>query len=70
MQNFTTNLDKARKSLSNIRGIFDRNKVEEKIKLLEKEILKEDFWKDKNQAQKTIKQKKFLKISSILILKN
>ncbi len=49
------------KNLSKISGgIFDKHKVESKIKELEKKILKEGFWKDKASATKTIKLKKNL----------
>ena len=56
MENFETILASAEKSLNNIRGIFDNERVEFKIKELEKVSLKENFWKDKNLA-KTVKQK-------------
>ena len=39
-------------------GIFDKNQVELKLKNIEKELLKENFWKDKNLVKKIIKQKK------------
>ncbi len=40
-------------------GIFEKNGIEQKLKKIEDIILKENFWKDKDQAKKTIKQKKF-----------
>ena len=46
------------RSLKNIRGIFDKENIEAKIKELEKISLKENFWKDKNLVKKTVKQKK------------
>ena len=39
-------------------GIFEKNEVEQKLKKIEGDILKENFWKDKDHAKKTIKQKK------------
>ena len=54
MQNFENKLISAEKSLSNIRGIFDKNNVESKLKDLEKELLKENFWKDKSLKQKKL----------------
>ena len=39
-------------------GIFEKNEVEIKLKKIEGIILKENFWKDKDHAKKTIKQKK------------
>ena len=39
-------------------GIFDKNQVETKLKNIEKELLKENFWKDKDLVKKIIKQKK------------
>ena len=41
-------------------GIFEQNKIEEKIKNFEKKILEENFWKDKILAQKILKEKKFI----------
>jgi len=41
-------------------GIFDKNKINEKVQSFNNEISKENFWKDKNYAQKIVKEKKFL----------
>jgi peptide chain release factor 2 len=38
-------------------GIFDDHDVENKLKDLEKTLLKENFWKDKELVKKTVKQK-------------
>ena len=62
MENFESILSTTENSLNNIRGIFDKEKVEIKIKKLEEISQKENFWKDKNLVKNTIKQKKFLKI--------
>ena len=62
MENFETTLSLAEKSLNSIRGIFDREDIENKLKELEQLTLKENFWKDKNLVKKTVKQKKYLKI--------
>ena len=59
MENFVSLLELTEKSLSNIRGIFDSEDVENKIKELEKISLKKNFWKDKSLVKKTVKQKKF-----------
>ena len=40
-------------------GIFDENKIKDKIKNFDKKISKENFWKDKLTAQKILKEKKF-----------
>ncbi len=40
-------------------GIFDKNKIKEKIQVFDKKIANEDFWKDKIVAQKILKEKKF-----------
>ena len=40
-------------------GIFDKNKINEKIKNFDKKISQEDFWKNKLSAQKILKEKKF-----------
>ena len=42
------------------RGIFESNEVLKKVKNLETESLHENFWKNKNIAQKVLKEKKFL----------
>jgi peptide chain release factor 2 len=41
-------------------GIFETNNIENKIKNFNKELEKEDFWKNKNSAQKILKEKKFI----------
>ena len=40
-------------------GIFEKNKIREKIQEFDKEITKENFWKNKLSAQKILKEKKF-----------
>ena len=40
-------------------GIFEKNKINDKIKLSDKKISNENFWKDKLTAQKILKEKKF-----------
>ena len=40
-------------------GIFDENNIKEKIENLDKKILEKNFWKDKNSAQKVVKEKSF-----------
>ena len=58
MENFETILSFTERSLNNIRGYFDKENVETKIRELEKISLKENFWKDKNLVKKTSKTKK------------
>lgn len=41
-------------------GIFDKNKIKDKIKNFDKKISQENFWKNKLTAQKILKEKKFL----------
>ena len=41
-------------------GIFEKNKIQEKVKNFDKEITKDNFWKNKLAAQKILKEKKFL----------
>ena len=60
MLNFENNLELAKKPLKISGGIFDKNKVEEQIKQFEKTLLQENFWKDKNSAQKIVRQKNTL----------
>jgi peptide chain release factor 2 len=40
-------------------GIFEQNKIKDKIQSFDKKIAQEDFWRDKFQAQKIVKEKKF-----------
>ena len=39
-------------------GIFENNKIDLKLKELEKTLLSENFWKDKVKVKKTVKEKK------------
>ena len=41
-------------------GIFEKNKIKEKIQAFNKKIVQENFWKEKLSAQKILKEKKFL----------
>tara|TARA_B110000438_G_scaffold170385_1_gene162843 strand:- start:309 stop:1352 length:1044 start_codon:yes stop_codon:yes gene_type:complete len=41
-------------------GIFEKNKIKEKIQAFDKKIEEENFWKNKFTAQKILKEKKFL----------
>ena len=58
MESFENKFIRTENILKNIRGIFDKNQVEIKLKNIEKELLKENFWKDKDLVKKIIKQKK------------
>ena len=40
-------------------GIFEKNKIKDKIQKFDKKILNENFWRDKLAAQKILKEKKF-----------
>ena len=40
-------------------GIFDKNKIKEKIQAFDNKITEENFWKNKLFAQKILKEKKF-----------
>ena len=40
-------------------GIFEKNKIEEKIKNFDQKISQDNFWKDKVKAQKILKEKNF-----------
>ena len=40
-------------------GIFEKNKIKDKIQTFDKKIVQENFWKDKLSAQKILKEKKF-----------
>ena len=40
-------------------GIFEKEKIDEKIKIFNEKINQENFWKDKLGAQKILKEKNF-----------
>ena len=40
-------------------GIFEKNKIKDKIRAFDEKIVQENFWKDKLAAQKILKEKKF-----------
>jgi len=40
-------------------GIFEENKIKQKIELFKNKIIETDFWKNKNLAQKILKEKNF-----------
>ena len=40
-------------------GIFEENKIKDKIQTFDNKITQKDFWKDKLSAQKILKEKKF-----------
>ena len=61
MINFENKLDSIKKNLESIRGIFDKNQVEKKLKEIDITLQQENFWKDK-KVKKIVKQKKYLKI--------
>ena len=42
-------------------GIFDKNKIKEKIQTFDNKIIEKNFWKDKLSAQKILKEKNFFK---------
>ena len=53
MQNFENKLIKIlKRPLNNIRGIFEKNKIESKLKDIEKTLLNKNFWKDQKKVKK------------------
>ena len=58
MQNFENKLNSTEKTLKISGGIFDKFQVELKLKEIEITLQKDNFWKNKELAKKTIKQKK------------
>ena len=54
MESFENKFIRTENILKNIRGyLFDKNQIEIKLKNIEKELLKENFWKDKELVKKT-----------------
>ena len=60
MQNFESILAASEKTLENI-SIFDKNKVNLKLKEIENTLQNEQFWKDKALVKKTVKKKNLKK---------
>ena len=68
MENFENIFKLAKKSLNNIRGIFDKENIPIKIKELENISLKKTFGEIK-KSEENIKENFFEKIESYKILK-
>ena len=47
-------------------GIFDKNKIKDKIQTYDNKVTEENFWKDKLTAQKILKEKKFFLFKELL----
>ena len=60
MENLNSKILIAEKTLDNVRGIFDKNDIQNRLDGLEKSLLKENFWKDKKLVKQTVKKKKTL----------
>ena len=68
MQNFENKLISTEKSLNNIRGIFDKNRIRSKLKQIEEIVNKEDFWQNQKLAKKQLSKKIIMrKFSNLLI---
>ncbi|MGB2705757.1 MAG: peptide chain release factor 2 [Candidatus Omnitrophota bacterium] len=63
LEDIKLELQKLEKRLSTLGGYLDLEKSREKIKNLEEEISKESFWRDREKANKTLKELKRLKQS-------
>ena len=58
MENLNSKILIAEKTLDNVRGIFDKNDIQNRLDGLSKSLLKENFWKDKKLVKQTVKKKK------------
>ena len=47
-----------KKSIKELRSIFEKNNINSKLELLNKKIIQPNFWKNKSVSQKVIKEKK------------
>ena len=47
-----------KKSIKELRSIFEKNNIDSKLELLNKKIIQPNFWKNKSVSQKVIKEKK------------
>ena len=59
MQSFETILIQTSKILENIRGIFEKNNIQQKLEKISKEINKENFLERPKKAKSLTKEKKF-----------
>ena len=59
MKSFDTKITEGKKSLDNIRGIFEKNKIQFKLDTIESISSKENFWKDQNKVKTLLKEKNF-----------
>ena len=51
-------------------GIFEKNKIQQKIEKLEQKTQEKNFWKDNNTAKKIIKEKSILrKLITLLLMR-
>ena len=66
MQNFENKMKILKKLWVISGGIFDQQKVEAKLKDLEKTLAQENFWKDKNLVKKKLNKKKIWRYFKIL----
>ena len=58
MKNIQILKKKSKKLTNELRSIFEKNKIYSKLDDLDKKMLGANFWQDKADSQKTIKEKK------------
>ena len=58
MQSFETSFNQVKKILENIRGIFEKNDIEKKLKIIEQQTADDNFWKDQKKVKNILKEKK------------
>ena len=58
MKNIQILKKKLKKLTNELRSIFEKNKIYSKLEQLDKKMLSANFWQDKTDSQKTIKEKK------------
>ena len=49
---------KQKKSIKELRSIFEKNDIQSKLKKNNQKMLESNFWQDKSNSQKIIKEKK------------
>ena len=59
MISFNSKINQAKKILNNIRGIFEKKDIKNKLQKLTSETTAKNFWKNQNKAKSILREKIF-----------
>ena len=62
MISFNSKINQAKKILNNIRGIFEKKDIKNKLKKLTSETTAKNFWKNQNKAKSILREKNFYEV--------